>query len=47
MLLARAETNWAFVRFSDHRLMRIPPEVTGAFELVTDRRSFVKGPGAE
>lgn len=46
-LLARAETNWAFVRFADHRLMRIPPDVAEAFELVTDRRSFVKGPSAE
>lgn len=34
-LLARAETNWAFVRFSDHRLTRIPPEVARAFEVVS------------
>ena len=44
-LLARAETNWAFVRFTDHRLLRIPPEVAEAFELVSDKRSFVKVPG--
>ena len=35
-LLARAETNWAFVRTSDQRLVRIPDEVAGAFELVPD-----------
>ena len=35
-LLARAETNWAFVRTSDQRLMRIPDEVASAFELVPD-----------
>lgn len=33
-LLARAETNWAFVRFSDSRLMRVPTEVAEAFEVV-------------
>ncbi len=42
LLLARAETNWAFVRFADHRLLRVPPEVAEAFELVTDKRSFIK-----
>ena len=36
-LLARAETNWAFVRFSDLRLQRVPEEVSGCFELVPDR----------
>jgi acyl-CoA thioester hydrolase len=35
-LLARAETIWAFVRTSDQRLLRIPDEVAGAFELVQD-----------
>lgn len=33
-LLARAETNWAFVRFTDQRLMRVPPEVAEAFVIV-------------
>jgi len=33
-LLARAETNWAFVRFADQRLMRVPPEVAEAFIVV-------------
>jgi acyl-CoA thioester hydrolase len=33
-LLARAETNWAFVRFSDSRLMRVPQAVADAFEVV-------------
>ncbi|MFG0335718.1 MAG: acyl-CoA thioesterase [Maioricimonas sp. JB049] len=34
--LARAETNWAFVRLSDLRLHRIPPEVAEAFVIVPD-----------
>ncbi len=34
-LLARAETNWAFVRTADQRLMRIPEEVASAFVVVT------------
>ena len=33
-LLARAETNWAFVRFTDHRITRIPAEVAEAFIVV-------------
>jgi acyl-CoA thioester hydrolase len=33
-VLARAETNWAFLRLSDRRPVRIPPEVAGAFEIV-------------
>jgi acyl-CoA thioester hydrolase len=33
-LLARAETNWAFVRTADQRLIRIPPEVAEAFEII-------------
>ena len=33
-LLARAETNWAFVRFADSRLMRVPADVAAAFEVV-------------
>jgi acyl-CoA thioester hydrolase len=35
-LLARAETNWAFIRTQDSRLIRVPAEVTDAFELVPD-----------
>lgn len=34
VLLARAQTNWAFVRFTDHRITRIPEEVAGAFVVV-------------
>ena len=34
--LARAETNWAVVRFSDHQICRVPPEISSAFELVPD-----------
>ena len=33
-LLARSETNWAFVRTSDQRLTRIPEEVALAFEVL-------------
>jgi acyl-CoA thioester hydrolase len=36
LLLARAETQWAFIRTADSRLMRIPPERSGAFELAPD-----------
>ena len=32
--LVKAETNWAFVRFSDHQLCRIPPEVSISFDLM-------------
>lgn len=32
-LLARAETNWAFVDFSSGNPRRIPPEVADAFEV--------------
>ncbi len=35
-LLARAETNWAFIRTADARLMRIPELVSSSFELVVD-----------
>jgi acyl-CoA thioester hydrolase len=33
-LLARAETDWAFVDFRTLAPTRIPPEVSGAFEVV-------------
>ena len=32
--LVKAETNWAFVRFSDHQLCRIPDEICSCFELM-------------
>ncbi len=35
-LLASAATNWAFIDFATHQARRIPPEVFGAFELVSD-----------
>ena len=33
-LLAQASTNWAFINFQTRTLCRIPPEVSGAFEVV-------------
>jgi len=36
ILLARAETSWAFLRRSDGRPIRIPPEVAEAFEVVAE-----------
>lgn len=38
-LLARAETNWAFVRTADQRLLRIPEEVASAFEVVSSNEN--------
>ncbi|MEC8555302.1 MAG: acyl-CoA thioesterase [Planctomycetota bacterium] len=35
-LLARAETNWAFIDRSTMRLARIPPEIQDAFRSQTD-----------
>ena len=34
LLLATAETNWAFVDYASNRPVRIPPEIAGAFEVV-------------
>jgi acyl-CoA thioester hydrolase len=34
--IARAETNWAFIRTADGKLTRVPAIVAGAFELVAD-----------
>jgi acyl-CoA thioester hydrolase len=34
VLLARAETNWAYVRYDDHVPRRIPPEVIDSFQVV-------------
>lgn len=36
ILLARAETLWAFVSYTTGRATRIPADVAGAFELVPD-----------
>ena len=33
-LVARAETNWAFIRTADGKLMRVPTHVASAFEIV-------------
>lgn len=35
-LIARAETQWAFVNFSSHQPLRVPPEIASAFEVVQD-----------
>jgi acyl-CoA thioester hydrolase len=34
-LLAHAETEWAFVNFERQRPVRIPPEVTSCFEIIS------------
>jgi acyl-CoA thioester hydrolase len=36
VVLAKAATDWAFIHFATHQLRRIPPEVSGAFEIVPD-----------
>jgi acyl-CoA thioester hydrolase len=33
-LLARAETDWAFVNYATQKPVRIPPELASAFEIV-------------
>ena len=33
-LLARAETDWAFVNYATQKPVRIPPELANAFEIV-------------
>lgn len=38
-LLATAETDWAFINFSTRLPARIPPEVSGAFEVIHDAPS--------
>ena len=35
-ILARAETNWAFIRTTDGKLTRIPESLAGSFVLVPD-----------
>jgi acyl-CoA thioester hydrolase len=35
-LLAVAATNWAYIDFATGRLMRVPPEVVAAFEVLPD-----------
>ncbi len=34
-LLARAETEWAFVNYTRQKAVRIPPEVASSFEVAT------------
>ena len=34
-LLARAETDWAFVNYARQKAVRIPPEVAGSFKVVS------------
>src|SRR5579872_5422455 len=36
VVLAVAATDWAFIHFATHAPKRIPPEVSGAFEVVPD-----------
>ncbi len=36
-LLVTAATEWAFVKFDNFSLARIPPEVASAFEIVADK----------
>jgi acyl-CoA thioester hydrolase len=33
-VLARAETDWAFVNYAQQKAVRIPPEVAGAFAVI-------------
>lgn len=35
-LLARAETDWAFIDYARQRPVRVPPEVAGSFPVVGD-----------
>ena len=46
-LLARAETNWAFVDYRTGSPKRIPPEISRAFEVVADDESNGRTMGAE
>jgi acyl-CoA thioester hydrolase len=34
--LARASTQWAFVRFATHQACRVPAEISSAFEILLD-----------
>jgi acyl-CoA thioester hydrolase len=34
-LLARAETDWAFINYTRQKAVRIPPQVASSFEMVT------------
>jgi acyl-CoA thioester hydrolase len=38
-ILARAETEWAFINYEKQRPVRIPPEVAECFEIVSEPRS--------
>ncbi len=46
-VLAKAETNWAFVDYRTGSPKRIPPEVSRAFEVVADCGSNGRTMGAE
>ena len=35
-VLARAETDWAFINYAKRKAVRIPTEVANSFQLVTD-----------
>ena len=35
-LLARAETNWAFVNYASGKPTRVPPEIAWAFQVIED-----------
>ena len=35
-LLATAQTDWAFINYARQRPVRIPPEVSDSFEVITD-----------
>ena len=46
-VLARAETNWAFIDYRTGTPKRIPPDVSRAFEVVADGGSNDRTMGAE
>ena len=46
-VLAKAETNWAFVDYRTGSPKRIPPEISRAFEVVTDGGANGRTMGAE
>lgn len=45
-LVARAETNWAFVSIQTGRLISIPPEVASAFEIRREHRASIASPAS-
>jgi len=46
-LIARAETNWAFVDLNQGRLLPIPLEVSSAFEIVSGKTESIKLYGSD